>query len=509
MNNGKICVPVIAETVEELVSLLRRAEEIADVVEMRFDGLDPAHVRAALEHLKSSKQILLTMRPKSQGGRSTKNLTDRVGFWTEFALHNAIDHRSIWIDHEHDLISQKDFMFWLDQLFVIRSRHYMEGEAGVDLDMTYETVVSDMEVGKIVVPVNDATEAIGVWKLLTRANEAGRRAIAIAMGEAGKWTRILGPAHGAFLTFASLETGVETAPGQITAEDMIDVFRVRELTAESSVYGIIAANTTYSASPWMHNAAFKSTGVDAVFVPLQTTNLEQFMKRMVLPESREVELNFKGFSVTNPHKQAIMQYLDEVDEVASRIGAVNTVKIEDGKLYGYNTDAHGFISTLKERYGDLAGARVALFGAGGAARACVTTLLDEGATVSLFARNEERGKALADEFGIAFEGSAGDRQMADDFDIVVNATPLGTVGTNSNFAVLTAPQLGGLKLVYDLVYNPPETRLMRKAKAAEVPAFGGVEMVVTQGAKQFEIWTGKEAPIDVMRSAIEKRLQDQ
>lgn len=508
MNNGKICVSVFANTAEELVSLLRRAETVADVVEMRFDGLDSENIRIAFEELKSPKQILLTMRPKAQGGHSPRNLTERVGFWMEFALHPGIDHQSIWLDHEHDLISQKDFMFWVDQCFIVRSRHYREGDVGVNLDKAYDTVVSEAEVGKIAVDSEEAFDAIDVWKQLVKANEAGRRAIAIAMGEAGKWTRILGPAHGAFLTYASLEAGSETAPGQITAEDMVDVFRVRDLDKETDVYGIIAAKTEYSASPWMHNAAFKSAGVNAVFVPLKTTDLDQFMKRMVLPGSREVELNFKGFSVTNPYKQEIMQYLDEVDETAARIGAVNTVKIEDGKLYGYNTDAHGFISTLKEKYGDLKGARVALFGAGGAARACVVTLLDEGATIGLFARNEEKGKAFAEDFGIAFQGGlAGDRQFADDFDVVVNSTPLGTFGPSSNFAVLSTSQLGGLKLVYDLVYNPPETQLMREAAGADVPAVGGMEMVVAQGAKQFEIWTGKEAPVEEMRAAIEKRLQ--
>jgi 3-dehydroquinate dehydratase/shikimate dehydrogenase len=506
MNSGKICVSVLSGKADDLVARMRRAESVADVVELRFDGLDPENIRLAFEQLASDKQVLLAMRPKAQGGQSERDLNDRIGFWMEYALHKNIDHGSIWLDHEHDLIPSKDFMFWVDQCFVVRSRHYLEGEKGFDLDKAYETVVSTKEVGKIVVSVKNAEDAVGIWKLLLRAVEEGRRVIALAMGEAGKWTRILGPAYGAFMTYAALEPGGETAPGQITAEDMIDVFRVRELDRETAVYGIIAGNTSYSASPWMHNPAFKSAGINAVFVPLQTTDLDAFMKKMVLPGSREVELNFHGFSVTNPHKQTIMQYLDEVDSTAERIGAVNTVKIEDGKLYGYNTDAHGFISTLKDKYGDLEGARVALFGAGGAARACLATLLDEGALVSIFARNDEKGAALAEEFGVPFEGAAGDREMADEFDIVVNATPLGTAGSNENFCVLAEPRLRGLKLVYDLVYNPPETRLIREAKAAGVPAIGGLEMVLSQGAKQFEIWSGKQAPLDAMRAGIRKRL---
>lgn len=505
MNNGKICVSVFAENAEELLALKTRAEEIADVVELRFDGLSQEDARAAFLELNSDKQILMTMRPKDQGGHSTKDMASRVGFWMEYALHNEIDHGKIWIDHEHDLIPQKDFMFWVDQCFVVRSRHYLENQT-VNLGKAYETVVSEKEVGKIALTTKDVVDAIPLWKLLVRAKEEGKRLIPVAMDEAGKWTRILGPAHGAFLTYATLETGAETAPGQINAEDMIDVFRVRELTEDTAVYGVVAASTGYSASPWMHNAAFKAAGVDAVFVPLQTKDLEQFLTRMVLPTSREVELNFKGFSVTNPHKEAIIPSLDEVDETAAKIGAVNTVKIEDGKLHGYNTDAYGFISTLKGQISDLSGMRVAVFGSGGAARACVHALIEEGCTVTIFARNAEKGTALAEEFGAEYQPMAGEPRIAENFDIAVNTTPLGTAGSSANFTVLTAPQIEGLKLVYDLVYNPSETRLLREAKEAGVPAIGGTEMVIAQGARQFEIWTGQEAPIAVMREAIEKRL---
>ncbi|MGD9564291.1 MAG: shikimate dehydrogenase [Pyrinomonadaceae bacterium] len=500
---------IFAEKADELVAALRRAEKVADVIELRFDGLDYENIRIAFEQLSSEKQILLTMRPKSQGGRSERNLVDRVGFWMEYALHKMIDHSSIWIDHEHDLISQKDFMFWVDQCFVIRSRHYLEGETGTDLDKAYEAVVSNAEVGKIAVTTHDAADAIGVWQLLVRANEDGLRTIPIAMGEAGKWTRILGLAHGAFMTYAALETGTETAPGQLTADDLIDVFRVRELDKETAVYGVIAGNTSYSASPWMHNAAFKAAGLNAVFVPFQVTDLDRFMKKIVLSDTREIELNLHGFSVTNPHKQAVIEYLDEVDETAARIGAVNTVKVQDGKLYGHNTDADAFIATLKAEYGDLEDARVAVFGAGGAARACIAALLNERASVGLFARNDEKGAALAEEFEIAFEGKAGDRQIGDDFDIVVNATPLGTVGTNIDFTPLTGPQLNGLGLVYDLVYNPAETLLMREAKAVDVPAIGGVGMLIAQGAKQFGLWTGREAPLNEMSAALNDRLKSQ
>jgi len=505
MNSGKICISVSAESAAELAGLLSRAEALADVVELRFDGLDAEGIRNAFEQLSSTKQILVTMRPKEQGGRSDRSLTDRIGFWTEYAIHRSIDHPSIWIDHEYDLRDSKDFMFWVDQCFVIRSKHYFEGQAA-DLQKAYDATVSDEEVGKIAVSTRNVTDAIEIWKLLLKANAEGKRLIPIAMGEAGKWTRILGPAHGAFMTYAALDAGAETAAGQLTAKDLTETFRVRELDRSTKVYGVLAGNTSYSISPWMQNAAFKAAGLNSVFVPLQTSDLGEFMSRMVFNGTREIDLNFAGFSVTNPHKVRIMEFLDEIEDSARVIGAVNTVKIENGRLLGYNTDAYGFISTLEETYGSLSGARVAVFGAGGAARACVYVLSVRSAGVTVFARNEAAGGSLADEFDAAYERSASSRKIGEEFDIVVNTTPLGTIGSNEKFAVLEAEQLKGLKLVYDLVYNPIETELMLEAKLASVPSISGMEMLIAQGVKQFEIWTGIQAPENEMRTAVMKRL---
>ena len=313
-------------------------------------------------------------------------------------------------------------------------------------------------------------------------------------------------AHGAFMTYASLDSGNATAPGQISVWDMTDIYRVKELDEDTGVYGIIGGNTSYSVSPFMHNAAFKSEGINSVFVPLQVGDLDEFMRRMVKPESREVELNFKGFSVTNPHKQSIIRHLDFVDETATRIGAVNTVKIEDGKFCGYNTDAPGFIEPLKNLFGELKDARVAVFGAGGAARACIYALKQHGADVFLFARDPQKARSISDEFDVPLHRLAADNVPLA-FDIIVNATPLGTVGIFENETIATAEQLRGVKLVYDLIYNPSETRLMHEANSVNVSTIGGLEMLVAQGSRQFRIWTGLEAPLQAMSDGVRKKTR--
>jgi shikimate dehydrogenase len=309
------------------------------------------------------------------------------------------------------------------------------------------------------------------------------------------------------MTYASTEGTSGTAPGQIPSSDLRDIFRVKDLDKDTGVYGIIAGDTSYSLSPYIHNPAFKQAGINSVFIPLQTDDVGDFLRRMVRRETREVELNFRGFSVTNPHKLAIIEHLDDVDETARAIGAVNTVKIDGEKLRGYNTDAPGFIEPLRAKVGDLRDVRVAVAGAGGAARACVYSLNQEGADVTVLARDPSSASGFSDEFGVRIAQVANDHRALTSFDILVNATPLGTRGANIDETVATADELRHLRLVYDLVYNPSETRLIQEAKAAGVATLGGLEMLVAQAALQFKIWTGKKAPLDVMKAAVTRRLK--
>mgnify|MGYP001278530462 FL=1 len=439
MNNGKICVSVCAETADGLLDLIRRAESLADVVEVRFDCLNDEELDLAIAQLRSenfSRPLLATFRPNENADltpakRLYANKEEEETHKRESGRRfqkwlNILDIPAIrFADFEYDIYSNLSWCmlfvnFWdsgylaerqrqlaakLDGRKLILSEHYFLREK-IDLVETYQRLATktgtdnnvegnevhemrflNSPILKVATRSDEITEAIPVWQLLEKGKSDNNQVIPIAMGEAGKWTRILAPAHGAFMTYASLDTSSETAPGQISAADMIDVFRVKELDGNTEVFGVIAADTSYSISPLLQNAAFKANKLNSVFVPLQVADLDTFFTRMVSPKTREVELNFKGFAVTNPHKQAIMRHLDEIDETASRIGAVNTVKFEGRKLYGYNTDAEGFVGPLKNAYGDLTGTRVAVFGAGGAARACIYALQLEGAKVTLQARN--------------------------------------------------------------------------------------------------------------------------
>ncbi|MEP7148008.1 MAG: shikimate dehydrogenase [Acidobacteriota bacterium] len=496
MNQGKICVSICGETTNEVLGRIERARQLADVIEIRFDCLHPEEIEPLIEKLATrTEQFLITFRPAGQGGTREITINERTEFWEKVA--SRLDDTPL-LDIEYDL----EFPQGIDAKRIIVSRHEFSGRPD-NLDDVFEGLfLRGSGAIKLAVNVTDASDAVDVYTLL---NVIGRPVVPIAMGEAGKWTRILGLAHNAWLTYASLDATEGTAPGQIAAEDLHNVFRVKELDRRSNVYAVIAGDTSYSLSPFMHNAAFKLAALNSVFVPMQVHDLDAFMRRMVFGATREVEMNFKGFSVTNPHKQSVIKYLDSIDETARKIGAVNTIKIESGKLRGFNTDALGFIKPLKDLYGDLRDACVLVAGAGGASRACIYALKQEGADVTLFARDLEKATTLADEFGVEV------RQLSTDHrpltaDILVNTTPVGTIGESLGESIATSDELRGVKLVYDLVYNPEETRLIREAKMAGSKTLGGIEMLIAQGAQQFSIWTGEDPPVDEMKAAVNARL---
>jgi 3-dehydroquinate dehydratase/shikimate dehydrogenase len=505
MNNGKICVSVNAETAEELLKQIRRAEEFADVIEVRLDYIEPKQMHKTFAFLVSKKPLLLTYRPKEQGGKAEDNLDSRKVLWNAFVINGAMDTRKLWFDYEYDLTNLQK----VSNPVTIRSFHDFSGTPK-NIHNIFENLSAENEIAKIAVQTDEITDTIAVWKLLEKAKSKNKQIIPIAMSEAGKWTRILGLAHGAFMTYASLGEGNETAPGQISAQDLIETYRVKELNEQTDVYGILGGNTSVSMSPYIHNAAFKFHDLNAVFVPLQVQDLDEFIRRMVNPKTREIELNFKGFAVTIPHKQAIIKHLDFIDETAQAIGAVNTVKIENGKLYGLNTDAKGFIEPLKNSYGDLRGAKVAILGNGGAARACIYALKKEGAEVVIFARNPKKAEALANEFQVElkeFTKTENQRPKTNfnEFDLLVNTTPLGMKGKFENETPVVAGQIENVKMIYDLVYNPFETRFLKEAKSVGVPTIGGLAMLVSQAMEQSKIWTGLDAPMkEISRAALHK-----
>ena len=245
----------------------------------------------------------------------------------------------------------------------------------------------------------------------------------------------------------------------------------------------------------MHNAAFGAVGFDAVYLPFPAADADDFV-------TFGRALGVRGASVTIPYKVALSDRVDEADAVARRIGAINTIREMDGRWIGGNTDAAAFLRPLRDRV-PLAGTRIAVLGSGGSARAVVAALAGTDARISVHARS----RARAEEVAMTASGSVGPLPPEPgSWDLLVNCTPVGMFPDVGATPIEAAALTG--RYVYDLIYNPPTTRLLREAAAAGCQTIGGLEMLVAQAAEQFEWWTGVKPPAGVMREAALKRLAE-
>ena len=350
---------------------------------------------------------------------------------------------------------------------------------------------------KVVPTASSLLDSLMLLRLLERDSYAPMPLVAMSMGEFGGITRVLGPRAGAAFTFAPATPAEATAPGQMAAPVLRDLYRTPTLTRASRLYGVAGSPIRSSLSPLMLNTAFRATATDATYLPLLTDSpAELFELARALPLS--------GISVTMPLKVNLHPFLDRVDPLAARIGAVNTVRREsDGTWSGFNTDAFGITAPVQDRL-DLTQARILVLGAGGAARAAVFACADQGATVSILSRTFASAAELAGQSGataLRSEELGGQPR----FDVLINATP---AGMRHNPAQLPLPtdllpngQLPA-DLIFDLVYNPWETPLLKLAREQGRGVIHGVEMFLHQGARQFELWTGQPAPVEAMREVV-------
>ncbi|HEV7842557.1 MAG TPA: type I 3-dehydroquinate dehydratase, partial [Pyrinomonadaceae bacterium] len=433
--NARICVPVCENRATRLRSAIARAGEVADLLELRLDYLQGDELFKALSNLPalisaSERPVIVTLRPVEQGGqREMDNLT-RTIFWVEHFLYGKphVDFGDIELDlallfRQREKAEGRQLLNWER---VICSQHDFAGVPSNLVEIYERMAATPARILKIAVKARDITDCIPVFKLLERARSENREMIALAMGEEGVLTRILGLARGAFLTYGAIADERVSAPGQITAAELRELYRAQELNSQTEIMGIIGSPVSHSLSPHLHNASFKSLGLNAVFIPFEVRDAGEFLRRMAHPRTREIEWNLRGLSVTAPHKMAVMEHLDWIDAPAQEIGSVNTIVVEGDALRGYNTDAVGLLSPLREEGVSLQGVRCAVIGAGGAARSALWVLQREGARVTVFARDVEKAGQVAETFGAACEQLDG--ASFDGFELVIQATPLGTRG---------------------------------------------------------------------------------
>jgi 3-dehydroquinate dehydratase/shikimate dehydrogenase len=382
-----------------------------------------------------------------------------------------------------------------DRSSLILSSHDFRGTKKLD-DTLEKMRAIPADYYKVVSTAQTLSDNVTMIQFLDREHD-NQSLVGICMGEQGLISRVLGVRAGSVFTFAAANHGEETAPGQATAQELRSIYRIESVDAATRVYGVAGDPVAHSLSPAIMNAAFRRENVNAVYLALHAKTLKDLLNCV-----RQIPIH--GLSITMPYKEAIIPHLDNTDSHTTKIGACNTiVRAQDGKLYGFNTDTSGVVRPLERRLSTLQDAKILVLGAGGAARAAVFGLKERGAEVYILNRSAGPAKKLARRARARFMKRADLKKFA--FDVIINATPVGMGNTRET--PLQEKEINA-RYVFDMIYDPPETRLLKLAKERGAQIIPGIEMFVHQAARQFEIWTGKPAPQDDMLQVVLLALQE-
>jgi 3-dehydroquinate dehydratase/shikimate dehydrogenase len=490
----RVCVALGFNDPAKLLEHARvEAQEGERFLEFRLDYLpDPAAgmqvIRTLLREYPDAT-VLATCRRHQNHGHFNGSIEEQVRI-----LDEAIDAGARAVDLEIE--SAEHVSAHLDGLrsrssFIV-SYHNFESTPNMDAVIRRMTRI-DAWAYKLVTTARKPSDMLRVLSCTKALPKT--RLILLAMGEVGFPSRILSPAFGGIYTYAAPLSCEGTAAGQVCARQLRNLYRIEKLGRTAKIFGVIADPVRHSLSPALHNRALQARRIDAVYLPylVQPSNLRDFM-------GFAANLPLSGFSVTIPHKQRIVRYLDHVEPLARRIGAVNTVWRRAGRWRGTNTDVAGVLVPLKKRI-RIPRSTVLIAGNGGAARSAAFALADAGAKISITGRNADRVRALARVTGA--EALGADEMHGRRFDVLVHATPVGMYPhVNESYFEGDIPA----GLVFDMVYNPLETVLLKKAREQGLEVIPGLEMFIEQAAHQFELWTGESAPRPVMEKAVLEAL---
>src|SRR5580658_3863254 len=491
----RVCIALGLPDVPTLLDHARREAAAGEIfLEFRLDFLDhPAAGAAAIPGFLEAFPdciLLATCRRHQNHGKFNGSIEEQLAI-LDLAVRNGA--HAIDVEIETAEVSRDRLSQFRGRSQVIVSYHNYEATPPMDT-IVNRVMKVPADAYKMVTTArkpSDNLRVLAAAKALPK-----QQVIVLAMGELGFPTRVLSPVFGGVYTYATPMQAQGTAAGQVSARSLRHVYRVEKLERTAKIYGVIADPVRHSISPAVHNRAFQSRRIDAVYLPflVSPAHLRDFF-------SLAEKLPLAGFSVTIPHKQKIIRYLDIVDPLAKRIGAVNTVCRKAGKWRGSNTDAAGVTAPLSKHL-RLPKSTVLIVGNGGAARGAAFALADAGAKIALVGRNADRVRSLAKICGA--EPLGRDQLAGRHFDAVVHATPLGMY-PNVDDCYFNGNIPG--EVVFDMVYNPLETVLIRNAREQGRTVIDGIEMFVEQAVRQFEIWTGETAPRLAMQKAAAEALE--
>jgi len=469
------------------------AEQGCRLVELRLDFLvTPPNLKRLLAERPCP--VIITCRREKDGGRWAKSEEDRL-----MLLRQAIAAGVDYVDLEEDIAASIP-RFGKTKRIV--SYHNFQ-ETPEDLTHLHARLSNlNADIVKIATMAHTPHDNLRLIRLMRTSRVP---TAAFCMGEFGQLSRILAGKFGAPFTYSTFHAERTMAPGQISYQQMKDVYRYEKINHDTEVYGVIADPVSHSLSPHIHNAAFDALGLNKVYVPIRVRpeDLTQFMH-----DCRE--LGIRGLSITIPHKEEMLQHRTKSDVGTEEIGACNTLIWQGDDRIAYNTDYRAAMTCLDEMFGGdddelsgLKGKQALVLGAGGVARAIVVGLSRRKADITIASRTLERADELA---AFCDAKSIGWHQRHNvKCDLLVNCTPLG-MHPNLDETPFEAKYLKPEMVVFDSVYNPERTLLLKQALEADCRVITGVDMFIVQAALQFKLFTGKEAPTELMRQVIRRSI---
>lgn len=479
----RICVAIRESTTEGAIAALSRASAWADLVEIRADYIQDLDLGRLLRE--KPCPVLFTLRSREQGGNYGGTERSRLETILEAAKAGA------------DYVDVEYSAFWravlesVSRQRVILSYHNFE-ETPASLESLMESMATTgAGILKIATRARRLSDNLKIARALRYATTRQWNLCAHAMGSEGIPSRIFGSYWGACMTFASLPGSEATAEGQVSADEMVDRYRVREIGPETQLYGVLGRPLAQSLSPLIHNVAFAARSLNALYLPLEAADIDDFLEF-------HATYPVQGVSVTIPYKEAACTLAQSLSVEANETGAVNTLVRQKAGWHGENTDVDGFMRPLR-RHLHVGRMRVVVLGAGGAARSVVQGLRAQGAPVCIVARDAAKAKLLADQFKA--EHARWDQLQHLRWDLLVNATPLGMYPEGERSPI--PPEWLTGEWVYDLVYNPRETQLLKDAVLQGCKTISGVEMFLGQAVKQQQLWCGNPVPEQAMREALD------
>ncbi len=478
-----IIVSITGPTMKDALEQVNCSRRYADLFEFRLDLIREPPLSFLLASTR--KPIIATCRSAQEGGSFDGSESERIEI-LRAAAQLGVDFVDIEMHCGKNVI---DGITSGTRTKVIVSLHQFENKR-TNVGKIYASLRrTGGDVLKCAYMATDATDIRYAFEFLDLARRDRQRAIAIAMRECGEPSRILYRKFGGWATYASAENGQSAAPGQIPGSVMKTLYRADRLTRGTKVFGVVGNPVRQSKGIFVHNPLFQKAGKNSVYCRFEVHNIAVFAKHL-FPM-------LGGFSVTLPYKQSVMKYIDHCDATAMGIGAVNTVVFRNGKSFATNTDAAGALDAI-EKAAKVAGRRLLILGAGGAARSIAYEAKRRGACVLITNRTESAAKALAKEFGIEYIPHA--NLVSIDFDFLVNATPVGMT-PNVNKSPIDKSLLRK-KIVFDAIYNPPVTKLLRDARSVGAKTIQGTEMYLNQAVLQSKLYTGKKPSIALMRRLL-------